>query len=206
MNKTNKYLNIALRCGIIASFVLSIVSFGLMLGGLKNIDTNGLDKDNFVERFLAIINDMTGAAKVYIIVMIVLGITLILSVITRYKARLVSLVFRTLTLLICFVTFFGGLRVANALNTLGTYSDLNIVAHNKDTLIESLTANGVTAADVTKIADDLTDKDSVAMVLAAYMIVPLLLFILICTSIHCLAKRKDPNGVAGTANNAEEEF
>ena len=193
MNKTNKYLNIALRCGIFVSFILACASFGMIIGSFKNLKVEGLDENNVVERILGIIPDMTGAFKVYTIVVIVLGITLVLSILTRYKARIVSLIFRPLTLLICFMTFVSGMPVANAFNKLATYSNLNITAHDKESLAASLTASGVSADDVTRISEDLSNKDNLLVVIGAYFIVPFLVFILVCTSIHCLVKSKDPN-------------
>ena len=64
MNKTNKYLNIALRCGIFVSFILACASFGMIIGSFKNLKVEGLDENNVVERILGIIPDMTGAFKV----------------------------------------------------------------------------------------------------------------------------------------------
>ncbi len=199
MNKTNKYLNIALRCMIFVSFVMMIVLWGAFFKafGKAFVDSGvkiaGLSTEEqsrvIVEQFLGSLNEFTGAFTLYYVELVFLCITALLSLLTRYKAKIVSFIFRTLTLLLTVLVFFGGAEVPMAISKLGNYSGLSITAHDKESLISSLTANGVSAADVDSIAATLSDKEQIGGTLVAYVFVPMLLFILVITSIHCLVKR-----------------
>ena len=202
MNKTNKYLNIALRVMIFASFIMIFVLWGSLFKAVgdtfsKDMDMNGLSSSEqteaIVERFLENIDKFIGAFNLYKVELVMLAVTAVLSILTRYKTRAVSFVFRTLALVLQVGIFFSGLALPQAFSKLGTYKDLAISATDKDSLVQSLTDNGVTASDIDKIADTLTSQQEIGNTLLAYLGVPFVLFILVITSIHCLAKKSDPN-------------
>ena len=202
MNKTNKNLNIALRVMIFASFIMIFVLWGSLFKAAgdtfsKDMNLDGLSSSEqtevIVERFFFFFDKFIGAFNLYKVELVMLAVTAVLSILTRYKTRMVSFIFRTLALVLQAGIFFSGLALPQAFAKLGTYKDLAVSATDKDSLVQSLTDNGVTAADVEKIADTLTSQEEIANTLLAYLGVPFVLFILVITSIHCLAKRSDPN-------------
>lgn len=202
MNKTNKYLNIVLRVMIFASFIMIFVLWGSLFKAAgdtfsKDMNLDGLSSSEqtevIVERFLENIDKFIGAFSLYKVELVMLAVTAVLSILTRYKTRMVSFIFRTLALVLQVGIFFSGLALPQAFSKLGTYKDLAISATDKDSLVQSLTDNGVTASDIDKIADTLTSQQEIGNTLLAYLGVPFVLFILVITSIHCLAKKSDPN-------------
>lgn len=208
MNKTNKYLNLALRCMIFLAFVMTIVLWAAAFNGFYETFKDSADEltkltgkeqeTKIIETFLSGVNKFGSAFTLYIVEVIILAVTAVLSLLTRYKTRVVSFVFRTLTLILTAFIFFEGIGIPNAFKKLSTYTDLTITAHDKDSLIASLTAGGVSSADVNSISDALANKEQIASTIMAYFIGPLFLFILVITSIHCLVKRNDPNNSAGS--------
>ena len=85
MNKENKTINLALRIALIVTWVMSNISVFVLMTGLKNIETEGIDKDNIGERMLKIIGDFGSKTTLYYVTMVMIGACLILAIVTRYK-------------------------------------------------------------------------------------------------------------------------
>ncbi|MBR6873611.1 MAG: hypothetical protein IKN17_08930 [Ruminococcus sp.] len=192
MNKENKTLNIALRCCIILTWIMSNVNLFMIMSGIKNIEVEGLNKDNVVERLLKVLGDFAQNTTFYYVTFGMLIVCLILGIITRYKTTLVSFVFKLLALGLAAISMISGFTYVGALGSCKGLNGLTITATDKDSIAAALSSAGFTgnAADT---ADTLCNSDEAAAAIAGYMMPIIILFILVITSIHCLVKRKDPN-------------
>ena len=198
MNKENKTLNLALRICLIVTWIMSNLSLFVLFSGLKNIETEGLDKDNVGERMLKIISDFSDKTTLYYVTMAMLAGCLVLAVITRYKTRLVSYIFKILGLGISLMTMISGLEYVGAIRECKGLSNLVISGTSTDAVRDAL-ASANFSGDAEKIAKTLTNSDEAASAILGYFLPILILFILMITSIHCLVKKSDPNN----ANTAE---
>jgi len=196
MNTDNKNLNLALRIMLIATWVMSNISIFAIFSGLKNVDTKGLDKDNVAERLLNVISDFASKTIFYYITFGMVAVCLVLAVITRYKTRMVSYVFKILTLGLTLMIFVSGFEYVGALSACKGLSNLTFSGTSQESVAAALASGGLTK-DVDSVASTLVNKDAAAAALGAYIVPILILFILMITSIHCLAKKSDPNAPAG---------
>lgn len=196
MNKENKTLNLALRIAIIVTWLMSNISLFVMLSGFSNVDTNGLDKNNVGERLLKVIGDIAGNTTFYYVTFAMLCICLVLAVITRYKTRLVSYIFKILGLVISLMAVGGGFEYIGALGSCKGLSNLAIDGTSTEAVQSALSSAGLTD-NVENVAKTLTNSDEAAAAIAGYIFPIFILFILMITSIHCLVKKSDPNNKNG---------
>ena len=192
MNKENKNINLALRILIILTWVMSNISVFMLATGLKNIQTEGLDKDNVSERLFAVIGDFANKVTFYYVVLGMTAACLVLSIVTRYKTTLLSFVFKLLTLGVTLASIIAGLPYVNAIGKCKGLSDLTVTAFDQNSVEAALTAGGF-SGNPTEVAETLIDKDAAGGAVVGYIIPIMFLFILVITSIHCLVKRRDPN-------------
>lgn len=196
MSTTNKRLDLIFRCGIFLSLILTVANQGIFLSGLKNIKIEGLDENNFIERFLGAVNDFSDGIVIYSITIGVLAVCTVLSLMTRYKARLTSMIFRTSALAVCTVSYLSGLTAERAVSKLTGYAGVTVSAAGRDSLMTCLSSQGVSADDVTFISDTLTDTGRLFSLCSAMFLIPSVLAVLTVTSIHCFIKHSDPNAPA----------
>lgn len=193
MNKTNKNLNLALRILIILSWIMSNVSLFMMITGVKNINTDGLDKDNVGERLLDVVSDFAKNTTFYYVVLGMTACCLVLAIVTRYKTKMVSYVFKIIALVITVLSQIAGITYIGALGELKNVT-VKFSGTSKDAIVAGLKEAGV-SGDVDSIAATLLNNNEAAATLGAYMLTIIVLFILMITSIHCLVKREDPNNI-----------
>ncbi|MBR6103379.1 MAG: hypothetical protein IKP95_13210 [Ruminococcus sp.] len=191
MNKENKMLNIALRVMIFLTFIASIVSLGMLGKGLSNLKTDGLDTNNVGERMLDIIADIAGSVTFYYVVTAMTAVCLVLAIITRYKTRLVSYVFKIIFLALTLFGMIAGTEYIGAVRSCADAANLSFSGTDSASVAAALTSGGV--SDAENIAKILTNKDEAASALGGYMLPIMVFFVLMITSIHCLVKRNDPN-------------
>ena len=196
MNKENKTLNIALRVCIILTWIMSNVSFFGTMMGMKNINIDGLNENNITERLLEVLGDIGSNTYFYYITMGMVGACLLLAILTRYKTRMVSFIFKIVFLGFTLITMIGGIGYVNALGQCSGLSNLTITGTSADAIKASLTAANF-SGDAAKVAETLTNKDEAGAALAGYFMPLFVLFVLVITSIHCLVKRNDPNNKGG---------
>ena len=200
MNKENKTLNLALRIAIIVTWLMSNISLFVLLSGFSNFDTSGIDKDSskslIAERLLNIIGDIAGNTTFYYVTFAMLCICLVLAVITRYKTRLVSYIFKILGLVISLMAVGGGFEYIGALGSCKGLSNLAIDGTSTEAVQSALSSAGLTD-NVENVAKTLTNSDEAAAAIAGYIFPIFILFILMITSIHCLVKKSDPNNKNG---------
>ena len=207
MNKDNKALHISLRVCLIVTWLMSNVSFVMLAMGLKNINIEGLDKDNVVDRILEVIGDIGNNTTFYYVTMAMVGVCLLLSILTRYKTSIVSFAAKIIFLAFSFYTMITGLTYVNALGSLGGVTGLSVSGTSTEAMQSALEASSF-SGDAAKVAEILTNKDEAGNGLAGYFLPIFVLFVLVITSIHCLVKRSDPNRVADQAGqgNADGTF
>ena len=192
MNKENKNLNLALRILIIATWIMSNVSFFMLMTGMKNINTDGLDKDNVGERLFAVLGDFADKVSLYYVVLGMTAACLVLSFITRYKTTLLSFVFKLLALGVTLAGIISGLPYVGAIGKCKGLAELSVASFDQDSVEAALTAGGF-SGNASEVAETLIDKDAAGGAVVGYIIPIMFLFILVITSIHCLVKRRDPN-------------
>ena len=175
---------------------MSNISLFVMLSGFSNVDTNGLDKNNVGERLLKVIGDIAGNTTFYYVTFAMLCICLVLAVITRYKTRLVSYIFKILGLVISLMAVGGGFEYIGALGSCKGLSNLAIDGTSTEAVQSALSSAGLTD-NVENVAKTLTNSDEAAAAIAGYIFPIFILFILMITSIHCLVKKSDPNNKNG---------
>ena len=192
MNKENKSLNIALRVCIILTWLMSNVSLIAMMTGLKNIKTEGLDKDNVIDRILEVLGDFGSNTVFYYVTLGMVGACLLLAILTRYKTSIVSFVAKIVFLAFTLTTMIGGLTYVGALGSCGGLANLTVTGTSAEAIQTALT-NANFSGDAASVAETLVNKDEAGAALAGYFFPILVLFVLMITSIHCLVKRNDPN-------------
>ena len=192
MNKTNKGLNVILRLLIIVTWIASNISIVMLSSGIKNIETEGLSAENTGERLLKIISDFAGNTIYYYVTLGLLGGCLFFAILTRYKTRIVSYIFKILALGIALLSMLAGLDYVNAISACKGLNNLVVTGTDAASVASSLSAAGLTE-NVDQIAKTLTDSNESGAAVAGYFFPVIILFILVITSIHCLAKHSDPN-------------
>ncbi|MBR4555527.1 MAG: hypothetical protein IKO27_08070 [Ruminococcus sp.] len=195
MNKTNKNFNLALRICIILTWIMSNVSFFMIVSGFKDVKLEGLDKDNVAERLLDVITSFAKNTTFYYVVLVMTVVCFILAVLTRYKTTIVSFIFKILSLGLTILILVSGMEYIGALRSCKDLADVTFSGHDAASVAATLTDAGI--ADAQKVADTLTNPDAAAAALGAYLIPIIILFILFITSLHCLIKRNDPNNRGG---------
>ncbi|MBP1537528.1 MAG: hypothetical protein ILA17_06640 [Ruminococcus sp.] len=196
MNKENKTLNLAFRICLILTWVMSNISFFAMMTGFKNIETDGLNEKNIAERMLKIIGDFGSKTVFYYITFGMLAACVVLAIVTRYKTKLVSYIFRLLGLVLALMTMISGFDYIGALSSCKGLSGIAANGTSKEAVTQALTSAGF-SGNASETAKMLTDKDAAGGALAAYILPIIVLFILTITTIHCLVKKKDPNNKNG---------
>ncbi len=191
MNKENKTLGLAFRISIIVTWIMSNISLFVLFSGLKNIETEGIDKDNIADRMLKIIGDFADKTTLYYVTLGMLAACLVLCIITRYKTKLVSYIFRIIGLAISLFSMIAGVEYIGALRSCKGLS-LTVTGTKTEEIAAALSAAGL-SDNVDNVAKTLTNKDEAAAAFAGYLIPIFILFVLMITSIHCLVKKKDPN-------------
>ena len=160
-----------------------------------------MDKDDRSKTgdFISAINGFTGLYKV---VFFGSCAALILSVLSNYKCKKKSIVFRTIFLLILTVAMVIGLKVNNALNEVTDVLDkMQITDLNKVTKQVCIDA-GITPERAAELAETLNANDSLGAVMSmtiAIFVSAILYFILSITSLHNLLK-KDNSSSGGAAS------
>ena len=191
-NKENKTLNLAFRICLILTWVMSNISFFAMMTGFKNIETDGLDKDNIAERMLKIIGDFGSKTVFFYITFGMLAACVVLAIVARYKTRLVAYVFRLLGLAFALTTMISGFDYIGALSSCKGLSGVAANGTSKEAVTQALTSAGF-SGNASETAKMLTDKEAAGNALVAYMLPIFILFILTITTIHCLVKKSNPN-------------
>lgn len=192
MNKTNKNLGLAMRIAIIATWIMSNINLFAILSGFKNVDTNGLDKDNIGDRLLKVLSDFASKTTLYYVTFGMIFACLVLAVVSRYKTTLVSFVFKIVGLGFALIFMGGGLEYIGALSSCKGLTNLTIEGTSTEAVQAALSSAGL-SDDVEKVAKTLTNKDEALAAFGGYIFPILILFILMITSIHCLVKKSDPN-------------
>lgn len=196
MNKENKNLNLILRIAIIVTWVMSNISLFVLLSGFKNVDTNGLDKDNVGERLLKVLGDFADNTTLYYVTFGMLFACLVLAVITRYKTTLVSFIFKIVGLAFALICMGSGLEYIGALSDCKGLTNLTIDGTSTEAVQAALSSAGM-SDNVENVAKTLTNKDEALAAFGGYIFPIFILFILMITSIHCLVKKSDPNNKNG---------
>ena len=191
-NKENKTLGLALRICLIATWVMSCISIFVMMTGLKNIQTDGLDKDNVGVRLVRIVGDFGDKTTLYYVTFGMLIACLVLAVVSKYKTKTVSYIFKIIGLGISVIAMASGFEYISALRSCKGLPALLVTSTSKDAVATALSSAGFSgnAADTANI---LTSKEQVGNALGGYLIPLFVLFVIMITSIHCLVKKKDPN-------------
>jgi low affinity Fe/Cu permease len=195
MNKDNKSLGLALRICIILTWVMSHISLFAILSGLENVESEGLDKDNVGERLLKVISDFAGKTTLYYVTFGMLFVCLALAIISRYKTRIYSFIFKIIALVIALLSMASGLEYIGAVRSCKDLSNLVITGTSKEAIQNALVSANF-SGDAAKIAETLSNKEEASLALAGYIFPIFILFILTITSIHCLVKKKDPNNTS----------
>ena len=192
MNKTNKNLGLAMRIAIIATWIMSNINLFAILSGFKNVDTNGLDKDNIGDRLLKVLSDFASKTTLYYVTFGMIFACLVLAVVSRYKTTLVSFIFKIVGLGFALIFMGAGLEYIGALSSCKGLTNLTIEGTSTEAVQAALSSAGL-SDDVEKVAKTLTNKDEALAAFGGYIFPILILFILMITSIHCLVKKSDPN-------------
>lgn len=197
-NKENKTLGLALRICLIVTWVMSNISIYVMATGLKNIEKDGLNEDNIGVRVIKILGDFGDKTTLYYVTFGMLIACLILAVVSKYKTKTVSYVFKIIFLLFSISTMAGGFEFLSALRSCKGLSALSATGTSKDAVATALSSAGFSgnAADTANI---LTSKEQVGNALGGYLIPLFVLFVIMITSIHCLIKKKDPNAKSSSS-------
>ena len=196
MNKENKILHLAFRISIIVTWVMTNISLFMLISGFKNLDTKDLNEKNFGERLLKIIGDFADKTTLYYVTMALICVCLVLCILTRYKTRLVSYIFRIVGLVFSLIVVIGGVEYISAVGSCKGLS-LEVAGTKTEEIASALSSAGMTD-NVDHVAKVLTDKNEVGAAFGGYLIPMFILFILAITSIHCLVKRSDPNKAGGS--------
>lgn len=192
MNKENKTLNLAFRICLIVTWLMSNISVVTLLTGFKNIETDGLDKDNIAERILKIIGDIGSKTTFFYITFGMVIACAVLAVVTRYKTKLVSYIFRLLSLLFVIMSMASGFEYLSAVNSCKGITGVAANGTSTEAVTQALASSSF-SGNAAETAKMLTNKDAVGNALAAYILPIIVLFILTITTIHCLVKKSDPN-------------
>lgn len=196
MNKENKTLNLAFRICLILTWVMSNISFIAMMTGFKNIETDGLNENNIAERMLKIIGDFGSKTTFFYITFGMVAACLVLAIVTRYKTKLVSYIFRLLGLGFTLMTMVSGFEYLSAINSCKGLSGVAANGTSTEAVTQALASSSF-SGNASETAKMLTNKDAVGNALAAYILPIIVLFILTITTIHCLVKKSDPNNKNG---------
>ncbi len=171
---------------------MSNISFFAMMTGFKNIETDGLDKDNIAERMLKIIGDFGSKTVFYHITFGMLAACVVLALVTRYKTKLVSYIFRLLSLLFVIMSMASGFEYLSAVNSCKGITGVAANGTSTEAVTQALASSSF-SGNAAETAKMLTNKDAVGNALAAYILPIIVLFILTIKTIHCLVKKSDPN-------------
>ena len=185
---TRKIFNTVFRIVIFICFIMSVI---MVINLISFIIIMDKDDPGRIDDFISAINSFTGLYK---IVFIVTCAALILSVISKYRCKKKSIVFRTIFLLILTVAMVIGLKVNNALHDVTEVLDkMQITDLNKVTKQVCIDA-GITPARAEELAETLSANDSLGAVMTmtiAIFVSAILYFILSITSLHNLLKKEN---------------
>ena len=191
-NKENKTLGLALRICLIATWVMSCISVFVLMTGLKNIQTDGLDKDNVGVRLVRIVGDFGDKTTLYYVTFGMLIACLVLAVVSKYKTKTVSYIFKIVGLGISVIAMASGFEYISALRSCKGLPALSVTSTSKDAVAQALSSAGF-SGNAAQTAGILTSKEQGSDLFGGYFFPLLILFILLITSIHCLVKKNDPN-------------
>ena len=191
-NKENKTLGLALRICLIATWVMSCISVFVLMTGLKNIQTDGLDKDNVGVRLVRIVGDFGDKTTLYYVTFGMLIACLVLAVVSKYKTKTVSYIFKIVGLGISVIAMVSGFEYISALRSCKGLPALSVTSTSKDAVAQALSSAGF-SGNAAQTAGILTSKEQGSDLFGGYFFPLLILFILLITSIHCLVKKNDPN-------------
>ena len=191
-NKENKTLGLALRICLIATWVMSCISVFVLMTGLKNIQTDGLDKDNVGVRLVRIVGDFGDKTTLYYVTFGMLIACLVLAVVSKYKTKTVSYIFKIIGLGISVIAMVSGFEYISALRSCKGLPALSVTSTSKDAVAQALSSAGF-SGNAAQTAGILTSKEQGSDLFGGYFFPLLILFILLITSIHCLVKKNDPN-------------
>ncbi len=191
-NKENKTLGLALRICLIATWVMSCISVFVLMTGLKNIQTDGLDKDNVGVRLVRIVGDFGDKTTLYYVTFGMLIACLVLAVVSKYKTKTVSYIFKIIGLGISVIAMVSGFEYISALRSCKGLPALSVTSTSKDAVAQALSSAGF-SGNAAQTAGILTSKEQGSDLFVGYFFPLLILFILLITSIHCLVKKNDPN-------------
>ena len=191
-NKENKTLGLALRICLIATWVMSCISVFVLMTGLKNIQTDGLDKDNVGVRLVRIVGDFGDKTTLYYVTFGMLIACLVLAVVSKYKTKTVSYIFKIIGLGISVIAMASGFEYISALRSCKGLPALSVTNTSKDAVAQALSSAGF-SGNAAQTAGILTSKEQGSDLFGGYFFPLLILFILLITSIHCLVKKNDPN-------------
>ncbi|MBO5576390.1 MAG: hypothetical protein J5956_08885 [Ruminococcus sp.] len=191
MNKDNKILGLAMRFCIIITWIVCNISLFVMLTGMKNVDVDGMDKDNAAERMLKVIGDFGDKTTLYYVTFGMLIICLVLAVLSKYKTGKGAFIAKIVFLFMSVYSAFGGFEYLKALSDVKGIK-LAVSGTSTDAITKALSDAGY-SGNAESVAKTLGDKDAASALIAGYFFPLLVLFVLMITSIHCLVKKKDPN-------------
>lgn len=191
MNKDNKILGLAMRFCIIITWIMCNISLFVMLTGIKNVDVEGMDKDNAAERMLKVVGDFGDKTTLYYVTFGMLIICLVLAVLSKYKTGKVAFIAKIVFLFLSVYAAFGGFEYIKALSDLEGVK-LNVSGTSVEAITKALTDANF-SGNAESVAKTLGDKNALGSLVSGYFFPILVLFVLTITSIHCLVKKKDPN-------------
>lgn len=191
MNKDNKILGLAMRFCIIITWIMCNISLFVMLTGMKNVDVDGMDKDNAAERMLKVIGDFGDKTTLYYVTFGMLIICLVLAVLSKYKTGKGAFIAKIVFLFMSVYSAFSGFEYLKALSDVKGIK-LDVSGTSVDAISKAL-ADANFSGNAESVAKTLGDKDAVGALVSGYFFPLLVLFVLTITSIHCLVKKKDPN-------------
>ena len=184
---TRKIFNTVFRIVIFICFILSVI---MVINLISFIIIMDKDDPGRINDFISAINSFTGLYKV---VFIGTCAALILSIISKYRCKKKSIVFRTIFLLILTVAMVIGLKVNNALHDVTEVLDkMQITDLNKVTKQVCIDA-GISPSRAEELAETLSANDSLGAVMSmtiAIFVSAILYFILTITSLHKLLKKE----------------
>ncbi|MBR1675571.1 MAG: hypothetical protein IJ703_11535 [Eubacterium sp.] len=184
---TRKIFNTVFRIVIFICFILSVI---MVINLISFIIIMDKDDPGRINDFISAINSFTGLYKV---VFIGTCAALILSIISKYRCKKKSIVFRTIFLLILTVAMVIGLKVNNALHDVTEVLDkMQITDLNKVTKQVCIDA-GISPSRAEELAETLSANDSLGAVMSmtiAIFVSAILYFILTITSLHNLLKKE----------------
>ena len=143
-------------------------------------------------RLVRIVGDFSDKTTLYYVTFGMLIACLVLAVVSKYKTKTVSYIFKIIGLGISVIAMASGFEYISALRSCKGLPALSVTSTSKDAVAQALSSAGF-SGNAAQTAGILTSKEQGSDLFGGYFFPLLILFILLITSIHCLVKKNDPN-------------